>query len=239
MPRKSQRTPAGPDREPTPRGASARDARRAWLSRLKEDAVRQLPLHAAAAVRARLRVDVEHALRHHAPDDPAPEVQDILATLVEEACQQLNEVEHQAQRTERKLELVTLARWALATVLNRCPAYLVGDLGSNKRANMTQAIWADLRPILDKALSGTESGDDVRQQVEAHVVKWRSEHDRWWHLRPPSPQQVVKGIHTAKTVVEAVNNTPEFRQLADTVIQAVQTKLRQRRQAKEPPPSPS
>jgi hypothetical protein len=50
---------------------------------------------------------------------------------------------------------------------------------------------------------------------------------------------VVKGIHTAKTIVEAVNNTPEFRQLADTVIQAVQTKLRQRRQAKEPPPPPS
>ena len=239
MPRTSQRTPAGPDRDPTSRGASARDARRAWLSRLKEDAVRQLPSPASAAVRARLRVDVEHALRHHAPDDPAPEVQDILATLVEEACRQLNEAEHQAQRTERKLELVTLARWALATVLNRCPAYLVGDLGSNKRANTMQAIWADLRPILDKALSGAESGDDVRQHVEAHVAKWRSERDRWWHLRPPSPEQVVKGIHTAKTVVEAVNKTPEFRQLADTVIQAVQTKLRQRRQTKEPPASPS
>jgi hypothetical protein len=92
---------------------------------------------------------------------------------------------------------------------------------------------------LDKVLSGAESGDDVRQHVEAHVAKWRSERDRWWHLRPPSPQQVVKGIHTAKTVVEAVNKTPEFRQLADSVIQAVQTKLRQRRQAKEPPASPS
>jgi hypothetical protein len=45
--------------------------------------------------------------------------------------------------------------------------------------------------------------------------------------------------HTAKTLVEAVNKTPEFRQLADTVIQAVQTKLRQRRQAKEPTASPS
>ena len=95
------------------------------------------------------------------------------------------------------------------------------------------------RPILDKVLSGAESGDDVRQHVEAHVAKWRSERDRWWHLQPPSPQQVVKGIHTAKTVVEAVNKTPEFRQLADTVIQAIQTKLRQRRQAKEPPASPS
>jgi len=198
-----------------------------------------LPPPASAAVRAKLRADVEHALRHHAPDDPAPEVQDILATLLEEACQQLNEAEHQAQRTERKLELVTLARWALATVLNRCPAHLVGDLGSNKRADTTQAIWADLRPILDKALTGAESGDDVRQHVEAHVAKWRSEHDRWWHPRPPSPQQLVKGIHKAKTVVEAVNNTPEFRQLADTVIQAVQTKLRQRRQTKEPPASPS
>ena len=239
MPRKSQRRAVGPDPEPTSRGAPARDARRAWLSRLKEGAVRQLPPPASAAVRARLRADVEHALRHHAPDDPLPEVQDILATLVEEACQQLSEAEHRARRTERKLELVTLARWALVTVLNRCPAYLVGNLGSNKRADTTQSMWADLRPILDKALTGAESGDEVRQHVEAHVAKWRSERERWWHLRPPSPQQVVKGIHNARTVVEAVNNTPEFRQLADTVIHAVQTKFRQRHQSKEPPASPS
>jgi len=134
---------------------------------------------------------------------------------------------------------MTFARWALAAILHRCPAYLVGDLGSNRRTTTTKAVWANLRPSLDKALSGVESEDDVRQRVEAHVAQWRSERDRWWHLRPPSPQQVLKGIHTAKAVVEAVNNTPELRQLADTVVQAIQTKLRQRRQAKEPPASPS
>jgi hypothetical protein len=151
----------------------------------------------------------------------------------------LTEAENQAQRAERKVELVAFAKWALPAVVHRCPTYLVGDLGSSERASTTRAIWADLRPILDKALSGAESKDDVRQRVEAHVAQWRSEHDRWWHLRPPSPQQVVKGIHTAKAVVEVVNNTPELRQLADAVVQVVQTKLRQRRQAKEPPASSS
>ena len=214
-------------------------ARRTWLSQLKEDAVRQLPSTASPAVRARLRLDVEHALRLHGPDDPALELQDILSTLIAEARSQLTEVEHQARRAERKRALMSLAQWALTATINECPTYLVGSLGSDKRTHTTRAAWADLRPILDKTLSGTESKEDVQQRVEEYVAQWRREHDRWWRPRLPSPDRVVKGIRTAKVVVDAVNNTPELRLLVDTVVQVVQATVRQRRQPKEPPSSPS
>jgi hypothetical protein len=229
-------TPAGSGDES--RDASAHAARRAWLSQLKEQAVGRLPSSASAAVRARLRQDVEHALRHHGLDDPEPEIQDIVSTLVTEAGRQVTETEEQARRAERKAELMTFARWILAAVLQRCPPHLVGSLGSDKRARATRAVWADLRTVLDKGLSGAESEDDVRGRVDTYVAQWRREHDRWWHLRPPSPQGVTKGIQLAKAAVEAVNNTPELRQLADTVVQVVRTKLQQRRQRKEPPPGP-
>lgn len=198
-----------------------------------------LPPSASAAVRARLRQDVEHALRHHGPDDPAPEIRDIVATLVTEAGRRVNEAGEQAQRAGRKVDLITFARWVLAGVLQRCPAHLVGSLGSAKRGSATRAIWADLRPILDKELSGTESEDDVRGRVETYVAQWRRDRDRWWHVQPPSPQQVAKGIQLVKAAVDAVNNTPELRHLADTVVQVVRTKLQHGRQAKQPPGSPS
>ena len=134
---------------------------------------------------------------------------------------------------------MVFAQWALTTALNEYPTYLVGSLGSDKRTHTTRAAWADLRPILDKALSGTESNEDVQQRVEEYVAQWRREHDRWWRPRLPSPDRVVKGIRTAKVVVDAVNDTPELRLLVDTVVQVVQATVRQRRQPKEPPSSPS
>ena len=151
----------------------------------------------------------------------------------------MNEAEEQARRAQRKADLITFARWILPAVLQRCSPHLVGSLGSGKRASTTRAIWADLRPVLDKGLSGTESEDDVNARVDTYVAQWRRDHDRWWHLRPPSPQQVAKGIQLAKAAVEAVNNTPELRQLTDTVVQMVRMKVQQRRQAKDPPGSPS
>lgn len=214
-------------------------ARRAWLSQLKEDAVHQLPPGTSPAMRAKLRADVEHALRRHGPDHPALELQDILATLVAEACRQLNEIQDKAKRTGRKSHLMTFARWALVVELTKCPPHLVGAPGSAKRTHTTRAIWADLRANLDRMLSGIEPDDDVRQRVEEHVSQWRIEHDRWWHLRPPSPQQVTKGLQAVKAVVDAVNSTPELRQVADTVMRVVQERLHQRRDPKKPPSSPS
>lgn len=217
--------------------ASPSSARRAWLSQLKEEVVRQLPPTAAPSVRARLRSDVEHALRHRGPDDPALELQDILTTLIAETLHQLNVEEHEGRRSERKPELIALARQALAAALDDCPAYLVGAPSSRKRTHTARGVWADLRPILDKTLSGTESADAVGQRVEEHVAQWRSAHDRWWRPRLPSPVQVVKGIKTATAIVDTVNKTPELRQLADVVTQAVLTRLRQRGQSKTPPPA--
>jgi hypothetical protein len=217
--------------------ASPSSARRAWLSQLKEDVVRQLPPTASPAVRARLRSDVEHALRHHGPDDPALELQDILATLVAETRRHLNEVEHEARRSERKAELLACARQSLAAALDACPSHLVGTPSSHKRTHTARAIWADLRPNLEKTLSGAESEDVVGQRVDEHVAQWRSAHDRWWRPRLPAPVQVARGIETATAIVDAVNKTPALRQLADIVTQAVLTRLRQRRPSNEPPPS--
>lgn len=223
-------------RAPRVRDRNADVARRTWLSQFKEDAVRQLPPTASPAVRARLRSDVERALRHHGPDDPVLELQDIVAALVSEACRQLNEIEHETRRSERKRELMTLARETLAAALDECPSHLVGAAGSSKRTHLLRAVWADLRLILDKTLSGTESEDGVEQRVEEHVAQWRNDHDRWWRPRLPSPVQVVKGIKTATVIVDTVNKTPELRQVADTITQAVRALVRRRCQSKEPPP---
>ncbi len=241
MPRRTRSTPDGSGEESRSSGAPghARTERRAWLSQLKEDAVRQLPPTASPAVRARLRLDVDHALRHHGPDDPVLELQDIVTALVSEASRQLNEVEHDSRRSERKTELMALARETLAAALDECPSYLVGAAGSKKRTHTVRTVWADLRSILDKTLSGTESEDDVEQRVEEHVAQWRNDHDRWWRPRLPSPVQVVKGIKTATVIVDTVNKTPELRQLAETITQAVRALVRQRRQSKAPPPSSS
>jgi hypothetical protein len=190
-------------------------------------------------MRAKLRADVEHALRRHGPDDPALELQDILATLVAEVCRQLNEIQEKAKRADRKSHLMTFARWALVVELTKCQPHLVGAPGSAKRTQTTRAIWADLRANLDRTLSGTEPEDDVRQHVEEHVAQWQREHERWWHLRPPSPQQVTKGIQAVKAVVDVVNSTPELRQAADTVMRAVQDRLHQRRGPTKPRSSPS
>ena len=121
--------------------------------------------------------------------------------------------------------------------VSECPTFLVGAVDSEKRTHLTRAVWADLRATLEKVLSGAETEDDVRQCVEEHVAQWRREQDHWWRPRPPSPARVLKGIRTAKAIVEMVNNTPELRQLADTIVHAVHIKWRQRRDAKAPPPS--
>lgn len=240
MPRRPRVTPEGPGGESESTGAppQTRAERRAWLSQLKEDAVRQLLPTASPAVRGRLRLDVQHALRHHGPDDPALEVEDIVVTLVAEACRQLDEAERHARRAERRPELMIFARWTLAAVLSECPTFLVGAPGSGKRTQTTWAVWADLRLILEKTLSGAESEQDVRQRIEEYVAQWQREHDHWWHPRLPSAVQVVKAIHTAKKIRETVNNTPELRQLADTIAQAARILWRERRQRKGPPTAP-
>jgi len=46
---------------------------------------------------------------------------------------------------------------------------------------------------------------------------------------------VITGIKTAKAIVDAVNQTPELRQLAGTIAQAARILWRQRRQPGSPP----
>src|SRR5713226_7292368 len=164
-------------RAPRLRPPNADAPRRIWLAQLKEDAVRTLPSDASPAIRARLRLDVEHALRHHEPDDPALELQDILSTLVAEACGKLTEAKDQAHRAERKRQLLAFAKSTLTDTVNECPAYLVGALDSEKRIHLTRAVWADLRAVLEKVLSGAETENEVRQRVEEHVAQWRREQD--------------------------------------------------------------
>jgi hypothetical protein len=104
--------------------------RRAWLSEFKEAAVLQLPASASPADRAKLRSEVERALRGQGPDDPPEEIQDIVATLVSETLGALEEAQRRVQQTERKAELITMGQLALEILLERCPASLVGTAGS-------------------------------------------------------------------------------------------------------------
>lgn len=155
--------------------------------------------------------------------------------LVAESRRQLDEMEEQARRSEAKPQLILVAKLSLIAALNQCPANLVGAPGSDKRTQTTQAVWATIRPALDKTQAGAESPNDVYHLVEEHVARWRTEHDHWWRPRPPSPAKVITGIKTAKAIVDAVNQTPELRQLAGTIAQAARILWRQRRPPGPPP----
>ena len=209
--------------------------RRAWLSHLKEGAVSQLPASALPADRAKLRSDVERALRGHGPDDPALEIQDIVAMLVSEALGALEGAKRQVQQTERKAELITMGQMALEILLEQCPAYLVGTAGSPQRTQIARTLWHDLRATLSRTLAGSEDEEHVIGVVTAHVTAWQRDHARRWRL--PSPAQVTKAIEAAVGVVETVRQIPEIQQLATTVSQAVRERLRRRKSPTAPPPA--
>ena len=215
-------------------GAHGPGVRRAWLSQLKEEAVRQLPATASAGDRAKLRSEVEHALRGHGPDDPAPEIQDIVATLVSETLAALEQVKLQAERTQRKAEFLAMAQAALEVLLQQYPAHLVGPARSQQRIEITQTLWHDLRDKLSHTLSGSEEEGEVLQVVIAHATTWRREHERRWRPR------LGKAIDNTVRAVEAARQVPpEWRQLASAVSQAVLDRLRQRAAPKDPPPASS
>lgn len=218
-------------------GAHGPRVRRAWLSQLKEEAVRQLPASASAGDRAKLRSEVEHALRGHGPDDPAQEILDIVATLVSETLAAFEQVKLQAERTQRKAELLTMAKAALEVLLQQYPAHLVGQARSQQRIEITQTLWHDLRAKLSHTLSGSEEEGEVLQVVIAHATTWRREHERRWRPRVPTPAKVGKAIDATMRVVEAA--VPEWRQLASTACEAVLDRLRQRGAPKDPPPASS
>jgi len=209
--------------------------RRAWLSHLKEGAVSQLPASASPADRATLRSDVERALRGHGPDDPALEIQDIVAMLVSEALGALEGAKRQVQQTERKAELITMGQMALEILLEQCPAYLVGTAGSLQRTQIARTLWHDLRATLSRTLSGGEEEEHVIEVVTAHVTAWQRDHTRRWRI--PSPTQVTKAIEAAVGVVETVRQIPEVQQLATTVSQAVRERLRRGKSPTAPPPA--
>src|SRR6266436_3307966 len=96
--------------------------RRAWLSQFKEAAVQQLPASVTPADRAKLRSDVERALRGHGPDDPASEIQDIVATVVSETVGALEHAQRQGQQAERKAALIIVGQLAFELLLEGCPA---------------------------------------------------------------------------------------------------------------------
>jgi DNA repair exonuclease SbcCD ATPase subunit len=213
-------------------GAHGPRVRRAWLSQLKEEAVRLLPASASAGDRAKLRSEVEHALRGHGPDDPAPEILDIVATLVSETLAALEQAKLQAERTQRKAGFLAMAQAALEVLLQQYPEHLVGQARSQRRIEITQTLWHDLRDKLSQSLSGSEDDGEVLQVVIAHVTAWRREHERRWRPR------LGKAIDTTVRVVEAARHVPpEWRQLASTVSQAVLDRLRQRAAPKDPPSS--
>jgi hypothetical protein len=209
--------------------------RRAWLAHLKEGAVSQLPASASSADRAKLRSDVERALRGHGPDDPALEIQDIVAMLVSEALGALEHAQRQVQQMERKAELITMGQMALEILLEQCPAYLVGTTGSPQRTQIARTLWHDLRATLSRTLAGGEDEEHVIEVVTAHVTAWQRDHKRRWHL--PSPAQVTKALEATMGVVESVRQIPEVQQLATTVSQAVRERLRRGKPPTAPPPA--
>src|SRR5215470_6423675 len=213
--------------------------RRAWLSRSKEAAVQQLPASATPADRAKLRSAVERELRGHGPDDPAAEIQDIVATMVSETVGALEHAERQVRLAERKAELIAMSRLALELLLEGCPASLVGTAGSLQRTQLAGVLWHDLRAKLSQTLSGSEDEGDIIEEVAAHVTTWQRDHKRRWRPRLPSPTQVTKAIEVTAGIVETVRQIPEVRQLATTVSHVVRDRLRQRKSPTVPPPPSS
>src|SRR5262244_819512 len=200
--------------------------RRAWLSQCKEAAVQQLPASATPTDRAKLRSAVERALRGHGPDDPAAEIQDIVATMVSEITAVLEHAQRQVQQAERKAALMTMSRLALELLLEGCPASLVGAAGSLQRTQTAGILWHDLRAKLSQTLSGSEDEGDVIEEVAAHVTTWHLDHKRRWRPRLPSPTQVAKAVEVTAGIVETVRQIPEVQQLATTLSQVVRERLR-------------
>jgi hypothetical protein len=205
---------------------------------MKEDAVQQLPPGVAPSIRAQLRADVERALRRHGAEDSANEVEDIVATLVEDARRRLDRAGEQALEAERKPALMTLARLILGVVVQARPTHVVGASGSQKQAHTIQLLWAGLRPALEKALSGGESESHVREVVEGYVATWEGEQTRST-LRFPSPEEALRLVHSTKKYIDTAGQVPEIRQLVDIVWTAVVARRRHRGATNDPPPTPS
>jgi hypothetical protein len=187
----------------------------------------------------KLRSAVERALRGHGPDDPAAEIQDIVATMVSEIVGGLEYAQRQVQQAERKAALMTMGRLALELLLEGCPASLVGAAGSLERTQIAGMLWHDLRGKLSQTLSGSEDEGDVIEEVAAHVTTWQRAQKHQWRPRLPSPTQVTKAIEATAGIVETVRQIPEVQKLATTVSQVVRDRLRQRKSPTVPPPPSS
>src|SRR5206468_2131387 len=100
MPRRPQSR--GPlDGAATPPGD---DARHAWLSQWKEWAIGRLPASATAAIRSRVRLEVERALARLGCRDSENEIQDVVEATLDQILQDLAGRDADTARPRQKAE---------------------------------------------------------------------------------------------------------------------------------------
>jgi hypothetical protein len=147
-------------------------ARRAWLGQLIARAQRELPADTPAAIRLRLAADLERGLSKSGPASPLGDVEPLVKSLVERATRAAHEAQEEAQRTERKGELIDGAMGHLRRSLDALPKRMVGSRGSHERRHIGATLRDQLRDALQERLTGNEDWPDVRELVEEVVAAW-------------------------------------------------------------------
>ncbi len=172
-----QDQPREPMLPPVPAlSAADRAARQTWLARWVSQGLKALPTEAPAAVRLRLRTDIERALRGYEPGSPDPEVSDLVQTLADRAREQVEGEQQRAELAENKATLIAYGLEALATAMHRLPAGLVGAPKSPARRHLRARLRDQFRDHLDGGLIGEEDLSDIDELIEEFLATWQVEH---------------------------------------------------------------
>jgi hypothetical protein len=166
-PRKSTRT--SPPVAVTNEEAKAREA---WFGHICGRAQRELPVDTPAEIRLRLGVQIDRALRPFGPASPPDDVEALISSLIARAKRQAEQADEDAERRERKDELIDDALAHLHQRIDRLPKRLVGAARSLKWQHTKALLRARLRDQLQKGLQGDEDEEQVRDLADACLADW-------------------------------------------------------------------
>ena len=223
-----------------PVSATDRAARQAWLTRRVNQGLAALPTEAPASARLRLRADIERALRGYDPGVPDPEVNALVQTLVDQACEQMEAEQERVERAANKATLIEDGLETLVRAIHRLPSRLVGAPKTPKRRHLESRLRDELRGYLRSRLTGEELVFDVEELVRDFLATWQVEHTPPSRV-PGAVKAVASGLVGAVGGAAAVTlSMPSIRATVKAGMTAVATELSQRLRtaiANMPPPA--
>jgi excisionase family DNA binding protein len=225
----AQDQPQEPTLAPAPPVSAAdRAARQAWLARWISEGLGALPAESPAAVRLRLRTDIERALRGYDPEVPDPEVSALVQTLADHAREQMEAEQERVDRAANKAALIEYGQETLAKALHHLPSRLVGAPKTPTRRHLQARLRDELRGYLGSRLTGEELVFDVDELVRDFEASWQVEHTPPSRV-PPAVKAVATGLVGAVGGAAAVTlSVPSIRATVKERMTALATDLSQR-----------